>query len=113
MDNMLTTTEAAQQAGVSRATILQWIKTGKLQSVNQYATRGPGCGYKIRQSELNRVVHGWTFEEKEAKPVKQKPKLVYAQEAILNKESMRIAAANLRIAIEFAQEELAKIEKLL
>lgn len=111
MDNILTTMEAAKHAGVHRVTILGWIKKGKINPINRNVSTGAGCGYKIRQSELDRYIHGWTFEE-EPRPTSQDV-LVKATPIAIDKELIRISAENLRIAIDFAQEELSKIEALL
>lgn len=115
MDNFFTTTEAAQHAGVSVATIRYWIKKGYLGNcAKQTVTSGRGCGYSIRQSDLDKHVHGWTIEE-EARPVETEKTdtLVAVEDIRIDKRSLKTAANNLRIAIEFAQEELSKIEALL
>ena len=116
MDDFLTTTEAAKYAGVSRVTILAWIKKGYLGDTHkQLVTTGVGCGYKIRQSDLNKYIHGWQIEEPQ--PMAAEPIKIASVEQIPNHmknvESLKLAAANLRITIEFAQEELKKIEDLL
>lgn len=117
MDNFLTTKEAAEMAGVSTATIRLWVKKGYLGDANkQSVTPGSGCGYKIRQSDLNRYIHGWEIDEPASEPVEADTKLIEISDIptyMKNVETLKLAAANLRIAIEFAQEELSKIEKLL
>lgn len=108
MENILSTVEAAQYAGVSRNAVLKWIHLGYLPVVNKNAYRGPGCGYKIHESDLDDFLSN--RRKRVNKPIR---KLVKPKVITVDKEPMRIAAANLRIAIEFAQEELSKIEKLL
>lgn len=54
MTNMITTTEAAQYAMVSTATIRNWIRKGYLgeQAKKQFVTRGAGCGFTINEDVL-------------------------------------------------------------
>ena len=52
MDNLLTTMQAAQYAGVSSATIRIWAKHGYLGKVDMNVSTGAGCGYKIQESAL-------------------------------------------------------------
>lgn len=115
---ILSTIEAAEHAGVSVSTILKWIRNGKLPTANKNVTPGRGCGYKIRQSDLDMYIHGWTNVETDTKTsvpqqdilISVEPKRVIRDQDL---ESLQIAAKNLRIAIEFAKEELDKIEALL
>lgn len=117
MDTMLTVKDAANYAGVSASTIHYWIKKGWLgDAAKQNVSRGSGCGYKISKAALSRKVHGWTIEDEPKPETKKDVELIQAEpmpDYMKNKESLRMAAANLRIAIDFAQEELSKIEKLL
>lgn len=118
MDMILSTNEAAEHAGVSTSTILRWIRNGKLSTVNKNVTSGRGCGYKIRQSDLDSHIHGWTNVENDtpaSAPQKDILILVEPKRVIRDQdlESLQIAAKNLRIVIEFAKEELDKIEALL
>ncbi len=94
MDNILTTMEAAEHAGVTRITILRWIREGKIEPVSYNVTRGTGCGYKIRQSELDRYIHGWTLDA----PARfaETEVMVKVEPIGIDKRSLRTAAANLR-----------------
>lgn len=115
MDQIFTPETAAMYARVSRGTIYKWIKAGMLGDANhQNARTGRGNGYQIRQSALDAYLRkGATMTKKEPKPVVTDDKKAIKESKNPDLESMRIAAANLRIAIEFAQDELSKIEKLL
>ena len=114
MGNVFTTLEAANFAGVTPSTIRRWVKKGYLGSnSSQNVHAGAGCGYKIRQSELEKYL-GWTHEEK-PEPVKVKTDELVKVEPIpeIDRRSLETAANNLKIAIEFAQDELSKIIALL
>lgn len=109
MERYLTTIEAAKRAGVTQSTIYNWIKKGYLGDTNkQYVTRGTGCGYKIRENDLEHYIHGWDAEQ----PVEESIVKVEPVPAI-DRRSLQTACDNLHIAIKFAEEELAKIQALL
>lgn len=118
IDIMLTTEEAAKEAGVSRTTILRWIWLGYLGDVNkQNVTRGNGCGYRIRKSDLDSYIYGLKIDDPKTKPEEDDKYIVVSikeyKEHSADKESLKLAASNLRLAIEFAREELDKIERFI
>lgn len=118
MEQYLTTMEAASIAGVQRSVILYWIKRGYLgeEVKNQAVTRGSGCGYRIPSQSLNRYISGIRTEPEMIKPAPKPTKRDFLAElkaAQVDKESMRIALNNLKIAVAFCQEEIDKIEALL
>lgn len=109
MERYLTTMEAAQVAGVTQSTIYNWIKKGYLGDTDkQYVTRGVGCGYKIRESDLEHYIHGWPTEAPEKERIVEVTPV-----PSIDRQSLQTACNNLSIAIQFAQEELAKIQALL
>lgn len=112
MDQILTTTQAAEMLGVSYATVLRWIKEGRIPSINKNVSRGAGCGYKVCLDDVNKLIKIRNMNRCR-KPQENVPKKSEPDLSKFDKKSMRIAAANLRIAIEFAQEELSKLEALL
>lgn len=117
MDEILTTVQIAELMGVSCATVIRWIKQGQIPSTTKNVSRGSGCGYKVYLTDLNDFIRTRSIQKDQrmwcAKKTKKNIQESRENCSMIDKESMRIAAANLRIAIEFAQEELSKIEKLL
>lgn len=114
MDDLLTTVEAARLLGVSRCTILNWIKKGifgddlSCQNVSQ----GSGCGYRIRRSVVDEHVRALKIDEAEPEPVQMSIQKEL-EETKASIKSMKLALANLSFAVQFCQEEIAKIEKVL
>lgn len=120
IDTFLTTEEAAEYAKVTPCTIRNWIKKGYLGDCGNNVGKGLGNGYKIRKSMLSKYVNGWEIKEPSpsVKPVTKTSNIIPVEveqldKLMVDKESMRLAASNLRIAINFAEEELKKIEALL
>lgn len=59
MTNMLTTVEAAAYAGCTVSTIRSWIRKGYLGEdlQKQNISRGNGCGYRINEDILMKLLH--------------------------------------------------------
>lgn len=113
MDTRLTTLEAAAITGVSRGTILRWIKLGYLGDVEkQNVTRGKDCGYKIEISALNRYLYRrhFGYTHKRTSPdVYNETELNLCMDA----ESLRKTKQKLIKVINRAQAELDRIEAML
>lgn len=113
MDTRLTTCEAAAVAGVSRGTILRWVKLGYLgEVVKQNVTRGTNCGYKIEISALNKYLYRRHF----GYGLKRTSPDVYNETELnlcTDVEGLRKTKRKLAKVIKRAQAELDRIEAML
>jgi excisionase family DNA binding protein len=53
MEKLLKVSEVARKLNVSRHTVLNWIKRGKIKAI-----RLPGGRYRIPESEVRKIIEG-------------------------------------------------------
>lgn len=114
LDTALTTCEAAAVAGVTRGTILRWIKLGYFGDGvrKQSVTRGNNCGYKIEISSLNKCLYRRHFGRNK---LSKETYETFDDINILVSDPSKLKAIRKKLirTIERAQAELDRIEALL